>query len=227
MKFSFKCILLFSICFYQNGIAQEISETPAKKDTAYLIKTPIVIRNAVLFSAKSYGGQLSIGNCVIQKHTYKSKKSGRTKLIKRDRSLFFDLGYYYQSGLHHNWFNIASYSMRRINKKGYYTELAPMLGISRTFLTDETYSVDEDGAVALKKAAGSWYIASGLSYGIGKSFSGAKDYFLKDIYLKLVVQMFYPNNQFIAIKPTFQVGTSFTCCKDKGQTKKISKYKSK
>lgn len=219
MKIVTALLVLFFLGFKQTGQAQNT----ALKDSVYAVKTPIIGNISNLFSAQSVGFQLGIEKYVVQKEIQKLRKSGRIKTIEKDRFLALDLGYYYQNGLHHNWFLTAAYALKRTKNNGFFTEFKPMLGVSRTFLTEETYVVDTNGGVALNKFAGNWYVTSGFSYGIGKTFKADKNYFLKDIYAKTFLQVLYPNFVFIALKPSLQIGTSIRLNHYQKSIKKIIK----
>jgi hypothetical protein len=217
-KILYLLCLLFTF-FGQMGQAQ--NATP--KDSIYTVQTPLIVNTSALFSTQSIGFQAGIEKYLLQKDIQKLRKSGRIKTIEKDRFLALDLGYYYQNGLHHNWFLTAAYAMKRTKSSGFFTEFKPMLGVSRTFLTEETYTVDANGGVSLDKLAGNWYVTSGFSYGIGKTFKADKNLFFKDIYLKTFLQVFYPNFGFIALKPSLQIGTSFQLNHYQKSIKKVIK----
>ena len=210
---------LFSFLGFNIGRAQNT----ASKDSVYAVKTPIIVNVSTLFSTQSIGFQVGMEKYLVQKEIQKLRKSGRIKIIEKDRFLALDLGYYYQNGLHHNWFLTAGYVLKRTNSRGFFTEFKPMLGVSRTFLTEETYVVDANGGVSLDKLAGNWYVTSGFSYGIGKTFKSDKNFFLKDIYAKTFLQVLYPNFGFIAFKPSLQIGTSFRLNNYQKSIKKVIK----
>lgn len=211
--------LFFFLVFQQVGQAQNA----ASKDSIYSVQAPLIVNISTLFSTQSVGFQLGIEKYLVQKEIQKLRKSGRIKTIEKDRFLALDLGYYYQNGLHHNWFLTAAYAMKRTKSSGFFTEFKPMLGVSRTFLTEETYAVDANGGISLNKLAGDWYVTSGFSYGIGKTFKADKNFFLKNIYLKTLWQVFYPNFGFIVLKPSLQIGTSFQLNRYQKSIKKVIK----
>ncbi len=219
-------LLVFSILgLNQSGLAQEPQSNVLKKDTTYWTTTPTIIKTSALLTNRSIGFQASVEKYFIQKEIHKLRKSGSIKTIKKDRFLSVDVGYYYQSGLHHNWFLTGTYNLRRTGKRGIYAEFSPFIGISRTFISDETYKVNSNGSVELSPLAGDWFLTSGFSYGIGKTFKEQKNFLLKDIYAKLFIQYMYPNFGFIGLKPSIQVGTSFSLDKWQQRSKKIIKQR--
>ena len=225
MKALITLLILSILGFKQIGSAQEINPIILKKDTTYWATAPTIIKTSSLFSTRSIGFQASVEKYFIHKEINKLRKSGRIKTIKKDRFLSLDLGYYYQSGLHHNWFLTGTYSLRRTGKRGFYAEFSPFIGLSRTFIAEETYKVNSNGDVELSHLSGDWYLTSGFGYGMGKTFDTPKSFLLKDIYAKLFIQYMYPNFGFIGLKPSIQVGTSFSLDKLQQRSKRILKFK--
>jgi hypothetical protein len=170
-------LLVLSILgFKQVAFAQEISPKILRKDTTYWTTTPTLVKASSLVTTQSIGFQASVEKYFIQKEINKIRKSGRIKTIRKDRFLSLDLGYYYQAGLHHNWFLTGTYNLRRTGKRGIYAEFSPFIGVSRTFISDETYKVNSNGGVELSNLAGDWFVTSGFSYGIGKTFNASKSF---------------------------------------------------
>jgi hypothetical protein len=225
MKILFLLFVLSFLGFRQTGRAQNAAQNILKKDTTYWTTTPTLVRASSLVSTRSIGFQASVEKYFIQKEFNTFRKSGRLKTIRKDRFLSLDLGYYYQSGLHHNWFLTGTYHLRRTGKRGFYAEFSPFVGLSRTFIADETYKVSGNGSVELSQAAGDWFLTSGFSYGFGKTFNPSKSFLLKDVYAKFFIQYMYPNFGFIGLKPAIQVGTSFSLDKWQQRSKKIIKFK--
>jgi hypothetical protein len=224
----FICIFfLFLFCTAHIAVAQQTNETNKRTDTVYSLRKPLQLRSSILVSNKSIGFQTGIGKTLAHKELHKVKKGGKEKVVLKDKILSLNLGYYYQPGLHQNWFVTAAYHIKRTGRKGFYTELSPMLGVSRTFLLDEAYTVSSNGTVTKVKLAGSWYLASGFSIGAGKTFAENKNYWLKDINLQLFTQVFYPEFRFIAFKPSLQIGTSLSIERLQRFSKQLIQYKNK
>jgi hypothetical protein len=218
-------ILIFT-GLIQPEFAQSIVENMAKRDTSFILKTPLTLNVSALMTTQLLGFRVGVEHALFQKEIQKLGQSGKVKTIKKDRLLSLDLGYYYQAGLHHNWFLTAAYKLKRTGNSGFYTEFSPFLGISRTFLTEETYSVDGNGITTLNSLAGDWYLTSGFGVGVGQTFSERKNFVLKDIHLSLFLQVLYPNFGSFALKPSFQLGTSVRLDKIQRLSKKTIKYKS-
>ncbi len=216
---------IFFCCFFlQAAIAQQ-NNTSLKKDSIVTQKSVLLLQPSFLITGKSFGVQAGFSKNIRLKEKHKFKKNGKEKIKLRPRIFAIDLGYYYQPGLHHNWMLTSSYTFRSINKKGIFSDLSPMLGASRTFISDETYKVDDMGNVSLKKTAGNWYIVSGFGVGGGKQFSENKYHFFKEVNVKLLVQLFYPNFGFVSFRPSLQIGTSVQLKKYSYAFKKLIKYK--
>jgi hypothetical protein len=219
-------LFIFSILgLNQTGFAQNMTQNVLKHDTTYWVITPTMVKLSTLVSTRSTGFQVSVEKYFFQKEINKMRKSGKIKTIQKDRSGSIDLSYYYQSGLHHNWFLTGSYNLKRTGKRGFYAEFSPFIGVSRTFISDETYRVNSTGGVELSPLAGDWFLTSGFGYGFGKTFGAQKSFLLKDIYAKFFLQYMYPNFGFIGFKPSIQVGTSFDLDKVQQRSKKIMKFK--
>jgi hypothetical protein len=130
------------------------------------------------------------------------------KVIRKERWFSTNLGFYTQPELHNSLFLTGSYSLKRINSHGFYGQFRPFLGMSKTFLNEESYSVDVNNNVVLNKLTGDFYLIGGLGLGIGKVFSPEKSPFIRDIQAGFLLQAYYPNFRFIALRPAFQVGFS-------------------
>jgi hypothetical protein len=206
MKTKFALAILCWSAFFVVTFAQNISKNPPK-DTSIVIETPVLMKNSVLFSPQQIGFQIGLGKVLFQKEKHFFRKSGEEIIHTKNRTLYGNLGYYYQPGLHHHWFLTAEYQFSRVRKNGFFADFTPLLGVSRTFLTEATYSVDVNNNVTKNSLAGNWYLTSGFSMGLGKTFIHNELGGLKTIFGKLTVQTFYPNFNFIALKPYFQIGT--------------------
>ena len=222
-KITIYFITLF--CLSHSLSAQEVNTIGRLKDSIYLDSSPLVLQTSTLFSRKNIGTTVGVGRYLVRKQLFKHKKSGTVKIVKRDRLICANAGYYYQAGLHQSWFLTASYQLRRTWQNGLFMEFSPMIGVSRTFLTEETYTVSDNGTVALKKFQGNWYLLGGFATGIGKEFKANRNFFLKELHLSIYSQLLYPNFGFVALKPFLQLGTSFDIEKLTRQSKNIIKHK--
>ena len=220
LHFLFLLILAFAL-----PSKAQITVEKYRKDTVLTQQSAVSMRQSFLFSTNSIGGQMGIGKLLKQKEIHRFKKSGYEKIATKSRFLYGNIGYYYQPDFQHNWSLTADYTLSRTSKNGFYSEFSPFLGISRTFLTATTYTVGDSGNVTKKHLAGNWYLTSGFSTGLGVNFRQPKWASLKTIAAKLVVQTFYPNFRFIAIKPYFQLQTAWELPKKQTNFTKKIKFK--
>ncbi|MDZ7879666.1 MAG: hypothetical protein U5L45_18455 [Saprospiraceae bacterium] len=223
-----KKILYFCLIMLHFSIISEAQNAlkMTKNDTIIAIKSPILTKQSLLFSTNSLGGQIGVGKLLKQRETHRFTKSGQERIKTKSRALYATLGYYYQPDFQHNWSLAAEYAMSRVNRKGLYSEFAPFLGVSRTFLTATSYSVSDNGVVTKDNLAGNWYVTGGFSTGLGKHFETPKWGSLETVSAKFVLQTFYPNFKFIAIKPYFQVQTTWELPKFETNAQKMIKFKS-
>jgi hypothetical protein len=204
-KSMYLLLFLYLACIAHSHAQSKLSLR--KNDTIVSAKSPILMRNSLIFSRPFLGWQSGIGKLVSQREKHILRASGHESVRTRSRFLYANVGYYNQPSLHQNWFLTAEYSMYHILKNGFYTEFTPMLGVSRTFLPNTTYEIGANNVVKQVKFAGNWYLTTGFSAGIGKSFSKPKHIPLKAINAKLVSQIFYPNFRFFALKPYFELNS--------------------
>ena len=170
---------------------------------------PIFVQTSLLVSPQSLGARIGIGQVLSETEIHIFKKSGRQKVIFKDRILSINPGFYYQKYLHTNLFLTVDYAFVRRHRRGFYRTFAPLVGVSRTFLTATTYTVDDTGVVGQDKTAGDWRVMAGFTWGIGKRFNTVKPGVLRDIHLAVNVPFFYPNFRSVALKPSLQIGAAF------------------
>lgn len=196
-----------------------------QSDTLVFVSTPVLLRPSFWFTNKLLGAQVGLGKVVVLKEKHVFKRSGKEKINTKSRALSGNLGYYNQPGLHQNALLTAEYAMTRVNRRGFYTEFTPLLGVSRTFLPGTTYKVDEVGNVSIDKNAGNWTLTGGFGLGLGKNFENKPFNSLKTISVRLVTQVFYPNFRFVSLKPSVQLNTTWELNRLQTQVKKKIKYR--
>jgi hypothetical protein len=171
---------------------------------------PSQLQIALLGSGKHIGFTADFLRPLLLKKIIKSSKNGKVKTIHKQQALTLGFSYYYQPGLHQRYSVLAGYQLQRVGRKGMYSAFTPQLGISRTFIAEETYVVDETGGVKQKKGAGNWNLLAGASVGIGKEIAPSPNAKLpvNRVFLNSVLWVAYPNFRFIALKPSLQLGVS-------------------
>ena len=108
----------------------------------------------------------------------KSKRWG-TKSVMTERYWTANLGYYHHPNFHDNLFLLLEWQKRRQNANGWFMDLAPGLGYSRTFLGGTAYTVSDNGTVEIKKLAGYNYALLAASFGGGYNWGMKKENPLK------------------------------------------------
>lgn len=195
------------LCFL-TAQAQNSAKTTLT-DTVVSVSVPVLLRPSFWFTNRLLGSQVGLGKTVGLKEKHVFKRSGMEKISVKGRVLSGNMGYYNHPGLHQNALLTAEYTMTRTNRRGFYTEFTPLLGVSRTFLPGTTYAVDDAGNVSIDKHAGNWTLVGGFGLGLGKSFENKPFNSLKTISARLVTQVFYPNFRFVSLKPSLQLNTTW------------------
>ncbi len=136
-------------------------------------------------------------------------KKRRTKVFSKERSLTANLGYYHHTNYHDNFFLLIERQKRRQKASGWFSEIAPGIGYSRTFLGGETYTVSDEGVVDKKTLAGYHYALLSVAFGGGYNFSIKKEKPLK-IYGKISLLGLLPYNSFAHLRPTVEVGVAYS-----------------
>lgn len=201
--------LVFLSCLYPLASYAQSPKQIIQTDTVVSVSVPALFRPSFWFTNRLLGAQLGLGKTVALKEKHVFKRSGKEKISTKSRVLSGNLGYYNQPGLHQNALLTAEYAMTRTNRRGFYTEFTPLLGVSRTFLPGTTYEVDEAGNVSIDKNAGNWTLTGGFGLGLGKSFENKPFNSLKTVSVRVVTQVFYPNFRFVSLKPSLQLNTTW------------------
>jgi hypothetical protein len=174
------------------------------RDSSFLPKSEIKL--SYLGSIKYPGLRLGSELPMRLKQIINTEQS---KIIYKVSSLTLNLSWYHQKDFHDNIYFTTEWQMRKIATSGWFTELSPGIGYSRTFLGGTTYKAAGDGNVSIKKLAGYNYILLILSAGFGYDLSMKEKKPLK-IFTKLSAISMYPNNSFVYIRPTIELGLAYT-----------------
>jgi hypothetical protein len=137
------------------------------------------------------------------------QRSWGTKTILKERYWTLNLGYYHHPNFHDNLYLLAEWQMRRQKSNGWFFEFAPGLGYSRTFLSNTTYNVAENGTVSKVSAAGYNYAMFSIAGGFGYDFSKKMGTDLKAFFKPSILVM-TPYNSFVYARPTFELGVVFS-----------------
>ena len=223
MNKSLSLMVLAFLCFLTSQAQNSAKIT--LPDTVISVRVPVLLRPSFWFTNKLLGAQVGLGKTIVLKEKHVFKRSGKEKISTKSRVLYGNLGYYDQPGLHQNALLTAEYVMTRTNRRGFYTEFTPLLGVSRTFLPGTAYEVDNAGAVSIDRNAGNWTLTGGFGLGLGKSFENKPFGSLETISARLVTQVFYPNFRFVSLKPSFQLNTTWELNRLQTRVDKKIKYR--
>jgi hypothetical protein len=194
MKKATVIILLF---FGSNVFGQGL-ETPKIKTSSNL---KISYNSTIIYPGMRVGFEIPLKRIELNK----INKSGTEKKIVKDRFLTTNLSFYHHPTFHTNWYLTAGYTMRKTKSKGFFTEFCPEIGYSRTFLGGETYTVNDQGEVALKRFAGYNYALISVGFGMGYDFSKTKGKPIS-IFYKFNLLTMFPYNSKLYIRPAMEIG---------------------
>lgn len=137
----------------------------------------------------------------------KKEKAGSNLKI-RNQLLTFNLNWYHHPGFHDNIYLTSEWVIRKMKKKGFYSEFSAGPGYSRTFLGGTTYRVGDNGKVSIKKYAGYNYALVTIGGGIGYYFNYMKKVPLS-AYAKMNLISMFPYNSTFYIRPVMELGLRF------------------
>jgi hypothetical protein len=146
----------------------------------------------------------------------KTKKSGKTKTKLKERFITANFSMYHHPTVHTNLMLLGEWQMRKTRKNAWFTEFAPGLGFSHTFLAAETYRQNEAGNIEKVKLAGDNYFLTSLSGGFGYDFLPKKEKSMK-VYARGSLVFHLPYSNLFLPKPTVEIGVikSFSSFKNK------------
>lgn len=155
----------------------------------------------------------------------KNKKNGTLRVNKHQFFNTLNLGYYYTKEHNHTWFLNTELGYRKTRKSGFKTEVLLGVGYLRTFLTDETYEVDNSGNPSLIKNAGSNYFMPSLAFAIGYDNSIKHPNFPLAVSFRPNMFFQYPYNSSLLTHIAIEINLSYKFKSLKSNSKFI--YKSK
>lgn len=163
---------------------------------------PIQLKISYLSTIKHPGFKVGLEYPLLQKRYF--LKDNSLKKVK-GRFATIHLGYYHHETFHDHWMLNVGYLWRRNNRHGWFTDVEPQLGISRTFLDGTTYEVN-DTKVSKVASAGYWYANTQFAFALGKDFSKLEKSFPLKIYLRPSLLVLFPYNNFLYARPTVEIG---------------------
>jgi hypothetical protein len=196
MKKAFALLILSSALQFLNAQSTEIDLPQVGLKTAYL--------GSVTYPGFKIGIEKPYKVIQVEK-----QKRWGTKTFLKERYWALNLGYYHHSTFHNNLYLLAEWQMRRQKSNGWFSEFAPGLGYSRTFLDGTTYNVSDNGAISKVSAAGHNYAMLSIGGGWGYDFSKKKEMDLKAFFKTSLIFM-APYNNFVYLRPTVELGVVFS-----------------
>lgn len=161
---------------------------------------------------------------------FQKSKTTQNGCVRINMYQFFNtlnLGYYFVKEHSHTMFLNTEIGYRKTRKVGFKTEILIGVGYLRTFLTDETYEVDNQGNVDLVKAAGSNYFMPSISLGIGYDNAKKHPNFPLALALKPTLFFQYPYNSKLLTHIGFELNFSYQLNLFHSKSKTIYKSKKK
>lgn len=194
--------LAATLLFYHSVRAQS-----SRKDER--IDMPVSFRLAYMGSILYPGVKAGVEYPIrTKRYAYQVDSLFVTKKIKQ-RSVTLNLGMYHHKTFHSNYILTAGYLWRRTNKKGWFADVEPQFGVSRTFIDGTVYSVDASNAVNKIKLAGDWFLASQMSFSVGKELRLVKKEAPLKIYIRPTLILLAPYNNFIYARPSVEIGAIY------------------
>jgi hypothetical protein len=174
------------------------------------------VKAAYMGSITYPGFKLGVEFPMFAKEKTRTKANGVTKVKLKERFITANLSLYHHSTVHTNLMLNAEWQMRKTRQNGWFTEFAPGLGLSRTFLDGTTYKINETGSFDKVSLAGHTYFMASVMGGVGYDFNVKKEKPIK-AYFKYGLLIFAPFNSFILPRPTVELGviTSLSTFKKK------------
>ncbi|MEZ5029771.1 MAG: hypothetical protein R2787_00040 [Saprospiraceae bacterium] len=171
------------------------------------------------------GFKLGIERPFLTIQKTKNKSNGKIKINRHQFFNTLNLGYYYTKELNHTWFLNTELGYRKTRKSGFKTEVLLGVGYLRTFLTDETYEVDNNGNVSIIKNAGSNYFMPSLAFGLGYDNSLKHPNFPMAISIRPNLFFRYPYNSSLLKHIAIEINLSYKFKSPKSNSKYIFKSK--
>jgi hypothetical protein len=135
----------------------------------------------------------------IEVTRYRGRRAARH--FTKYRYLSAEIGYYHHPTFHDNVYLLLGWRARRLRRHNWFTELSPSVGYSRTFLGGETYEVDKNGSISLKKWSGYHYAMLAIGGGFGYKFNPRTSFYTRSSLLFMI-----PSNNLFYFRPTIEIG---------------------
>lgn len=194
-QFAIFLFLIISV----NSFAQRWSDLDVKKRSAI-----IDWRISYLATIKYPGLQLAAELPLKSKVFFQGDTTDRKKL--KQHRLTISYTFYHHKTFHSNNMLTAGYVWRRTNRGGWFFDVEPQAGLSRTFIHGTTYKVVDANKVERQRLAGDWFGVVNFGFSIGKAISVNQN--LTSVFVRPSIIALFPYNNFIYVRPGIQIGVS-------------------
>ncbi len=202
-------------------LAQSASPVPATTGL------PLAFEAGYLGSLRYPGFALGVGWPVRQKEVFRGW-AGHSPRLRRtaQRVLTAQLSYYHHPRYHDHWRLSLGYQWRRTGATGWFADLSPQLGVSRTFTGATVYRVAADNQVRKVPGAGDWFVNGQLAFSVGKRFPLRRATPSPvGIYLRPSLLVLLPYNGFLYVRPAVELGTRLTFAQGpQVRARRVTKY---
>jgi len=149
----------------------------------------------------------SLGAAFLIKERYASGQNEKRRLnyTGTKQLLTINLSWYHHPEFHDNLYMTSEWLIRRIRKRGYYSEFSAGPGFSRTFLGGTTYKVGDDGKVSKVMNAGYSYAMVSVGGGMGYNLHLIKEVPLS-VFTRMNLIFMFPYNSTVYFRPVLELG---------------------
>jgi len=201
-KVSLFFVFLFISFWEINGRCADKLMTLKDKDTVSC-HLKLSYNSSLIYPGARAGVEYPIRQKVVYKKDTDIVRYTRVQLLS------MNLGWYHHPYFHDNIYLTLGYTWRKVHPSGYFTEVSPELGYSRTFLGATTYVVDDYGNVSIHRWAGYSYALASFGGGWGYDFS-VKKHLPIAVFGKLNMLCMFPYNSTIYLRPAAELGFIYT-----------------
>ena len=184
--------LCLNVCLASFAVAQDSAESTLSSSN---IK--VAYNASILYPGIRTGVETPYKQIEVTRY----RRNGSVRHYIQKRYLSTELGFYHHPTFHDNIYLLAGWQTRRHRPRGFFTELSPALGYSRTFLAGETYEVDEAGNISLEKLSGYNYLMVAMGAGCGHTFKNGRS-----AYARLSLLTMFPSNNYVYFRPSIDLG---------------------
>jgi hypothetical protein len=198
--------LLMSLVTAPSVLGQLTSGYPATTSL------PLAFEVGYLGSLRYPGFSVGIGWPLRHKEVFQGRPDHSPVLRRTAQGvLTAQLSYYHHPRYHDYWRISVGYQWRRTKATGWFVDVSPQVGVSRTFTGATVYRVTADNRVQKVSLAGDWFASGLIAFSVGKQLAIRRGVFSPvGIYLRPSLLVLLPYNQFLYGRPALEVGTRLT-----------------